>query len=609
MNNVLKYCGIFCVLLIIPLCSQKTETVAKVGQSVITKEYFENRFKLSPQLKATGATAEKERYNFLYTLIAEKLWAEYALGKGLDTADFMKQSFEPIRKMYIRDALFRKEISEKVKITPIEILQTFSKLRYSLNVKFLFSEDSTEAFTFYLRLSSGESIDSMLKGRTENDYQPNGLEIAYTKSNDYILEEKLYGLKQPGDVLKPYKDKNGWFVFQLMGLIDNVSPENSAERLQKTAKELLEAKKTDSIYQVFYKKFFGGTRIETNGELFWSLHEKLLYLMTRDSSKRKDERFQAGMEYFDELSGMFGGDTLALPFLNLDNKPVILADFLTLFLFERFSINSLNAQHLSVILNNRVKFIIEQELLYREAVKRGMDKLPEVKNDITMWRDYYLAAKGREEYTKSITITDEEVENFYKDLRQKDAGQVFVNLREIETDSLEHIQEILEQTKNGVSFEELAKKYNQSENTRQTNGETGLKRAEELGDIGYIAKALRTGEIYGPLRIRERYVIFKVLEKKVDSTGVPEFDSVKSALRSRVLEEKRRKEIDIYTASLADRAGVKIFPEVMAESTAENLQMILFRFMGFGGRIVAFPVTSPNYQWIEQWKQKPPLLP
>jgi len=107
----------FIVLLTVStLFAQKEQPVAKAGSSVITLEYFENRYKLSPQLSVTGQTKEKDRYNFLYTLIAEKLWAEYAREKGLDTAALMKRSFEPLKKMYLRDALFRKEIAEKVKI-------------------------------------------------------------------------------------------------------------------------------------------------------------------------------------------------------------------------------------------------------------------------------------------------------------------------------------------------------------------------------------------------------------------------------------------------------------------------------------------------------------
>lgn len=600
----------FLVLLsVLSLFAQKEQPVAKAGSSVITLEYFENRYKLSPQLSVTGQTKEKDRYNFLYTLIAEKLWAEYAREKGLDTSALLKRSFEPLKKMYLRDALFRKEIAEKVKITPVELLQTFSKLRFTLNVKFLFTEDSTEALSFYLLLNSGTPIDSLLQGRTEYEYQKDGLDIAFTKSNDAALEEKLYGLKQPGEVLKPYKDKNGWFVFQLMGLKDNLSQENTAERIQKTAKELLEVKKTDSIYQVFYKKFFGGMKVETNGDLFWSFHAKLIYLMSRDSLNRKDERFQAGLEYLDEISGMFGKDTLGMPFLKIGNKPVLLSEFLILFLFERFSTASIEPQHLSIILNNRVKFIIEQELLYREALKRGMDKLPETANEIAMWREHYLAAKGKEVFHSGITVTEDDAQELYRRLSESNTGTVSVNLREIETDSLIYIQKVLERIKKGESFDELAKIYNKSERTKNSGGETGLVPAEELGDIGYVAKALNKGDIYGPLRINERYVIFYVIEKQIDSSAMPAFDSVKSAMMTAALREKKQKETDAYTAKMAETKGVTINSDVMKKSDAENLQMILFRFMGFGGRIVAFPVTAPDFRWTEEWKNKPPLLP
>lgn len=590
------------------LFAQKNDPAARVGSGVITKEYFENRFKLSPQLsRPPGMTAEKERYNFLYTLIAEKLWSRHASELGLDTADHMRRNFLPLERMYIRDALWQQEIASKVNVSPVEILRTFAKIRYSLITKFIFTADSVEALSVYYRLSTGESIDSLLAGRPEADFQNQGFEISYTKSNNAELEEKLYTLKTPGEVLKPYRDQEGWFVFQLIALKDNISAENTAEKMQKTAQDLATSLKTDSVYQEFYKKFFSGISVESNGELFWSLHSKIIYIMTRDSSKRKDNRYSVGPEYLDELEQAFGADSLRLPFLTLGARSVSFSDFLVWFLFERFSVSTLDPRTIGAFMQNRVKFLIEQDLLYHEGLRRGLDKDPEVHEEITMWRDYYLAMKAKELYTDSISINPDEVEGYYREISSNPQTSVKVSLAQIITDSLEVVQSVLDALKNGAEFTALANSFQNSSSADVLINE--LAEAESLGDVGYVAKVLNKGDVYGPLRINERYILFKVLEKISDTIPPSGFTEVKEKLTPAVLKKKRDTALDKKTASLAERYGVQINEQYMNSVQVENLKMFLFRFMGFGGRIVAFPVTPPYSRWTDQWKQKPQSLP
>lgn len=604
---------IYIFLFFLAVCSgvlfaQNVEPAATVGGSAITREYFENRFKLSPQLtRLPGVSAEKERYNFLYTLIAEKLWSRHASEMGLDTAAHMRRNFLPLERMYIRDALWQQEIASKVTVTPVEILQTFSKIRYSLITKFIFTSDSVEALSFYYRLSTGEPIDSLLLGRPEADFQRDGFEIAYTRSNDAVLEEKLYTLKNPGDVLKPHKDKEGWFVFQLLGVKDNISAENTAEKMQKTAKDLITSIKTDSVYQAFYKKFFPGISVESDGDLFWSLHAKVIYIMTRDSSKRKDNRYSVGMEYLDELEKSFGADSLRLPFLTLGKRTVPFSDFLTWFLFERFSVSTLDPRTIGVFMQDRVKFIIEQDLLYHEGLRRGLDKNPRVHEEITMWKEYYLAMKARELYTDSITISGDDVQEYYRDISSNPQTSVKVALAQLITDSLEVVQSVLDAVKNSMDFVSVIQDLE-----KKGSGDAlinDLAEAESLGDVGYVAKVLNKGDVYGPLRIKERYILFKVLDKQADTIPPAGFDEVKEKLTPAVLKKKRDTALDKQTAALADRYGVQINESYMNSADVENLKMFIFRFMGFGGRIAAFPVTPPYSRWTDEWKQKPQSLP
>ena len=75
--------------------------------------------------------------NFLFSLIAEKLWALESINRGMDTTDVIKFTTESFTKMFVRDALFKKEIQEKSIASDQEVLEGLNKSTSKLYVNFL----------------------------------------------------------------------------------------------------------------------------------------------------------------------------------------------------------------------------------------------------------------------------------------------------------------------------------------------------------------------------------------------------------------------------------------------------------------------------------------
>jgi len=57
-------------------------------------------------------------------------------------------------------------------------------------------------------------------------------------------------------------------------------------------------------------------------------------------------------------------------------------------------------------------------------------------------------------------------------------------------------------------------------------------------------------------------------------------------------------------AEYAEKYNVTINEDLLKSLNLQNTQMIVFRYMGFGGRILAFPYSSPFFKWKEKWEQK-----
>jgi len=107
--------AIFLVILMISnVFAQESDVIAEANNSKITSDEFLKRFELTPRVRSS-ANIDTQKTHFLYTLIAEKLWAEEARSQNLDTMDSYKYYISNLEKLLVRDALFKREIEEKVR--------------------------------------------------------------------------------------------------------------------------------------------------------------------------------------------------------------------------------------------------------------------------------------------------------------------------------------------------------------------------------------------------------------------------------------------------------------------------------------------------------------
>lgn len=89
------------------------QVLAKVGDEEITIAEFKQRFELVPQVNQNKKSLEARKAELLYTIIAEKLWAQEAEELGLDTSEVVQLTFKNIEKRYVRDALYKKKLKAK----------------------------------------------------------------------------------------------------------------------------------------------------------------------------------------------------------------------------------------------------------------------------------------------------------------------------------------------------------------------------------------------------------------------------------------------------------------------------------------------------------------
>jgi parvulin-like peptidyl-prolyl isomerase len=582
--------------------------LVKIGSSGITAEEFQQRFELIPQLTAgVKKDLAQKKNDLLFSLIAEKLWANEAEELKLDTSDIMQTTFKTIEKMFVRDALYKIEVTDKIKLSDEKKLEGLKRIYFNLDLDVLHFNDSVSAAKVYKLIKNGVTFDSA-KIISRSTLQ--SVQIKYGELKESI-EDILYGLKE-GDFTTPVKSSSGWLIFKLLKKEPAVF-ENRDQALIKV-EAIIKQRKTDKYYDEFYRKFFGSRKVETDGILFWSIADKITALLSEkkiSNSIPDNENVYLDVNDLLKIEMELGSDTLKISFIKFDKDPVSVKQFLRQFIFEGFYSANVKPDIVAAKLNSRVRTFIEQELLAREGYNRGLQNLPEVKSSISMWRDNYLAKIFKNMLVDSVKITDEEIHDYYSNRNGiRDSSFMEVNILEILTDSLEVIESVLSDLEKGADFRKLASAHTKRSWTRNNGGEFGFFPITMYGDIGRIAAQMNIGDIYGPIKLPEGYSVFKLIDKRksVVDTALS-FKKSKEDIRKNLTYKKLSDFFIDYTVKLANKYGVAINEQLLNTISVSDLNVFVYRYMGFGGRINAVPMALPFTEWVLPWKESKKLLP
>ena len=587
-----------------------------MGNLTIDDQEFLERYEMTPGFnRHRKSTIESQKIEFLFSLIAEKLWALEAMNRGMDTTTVMKFTTESFTKMFVRDFLFKKEIQEKSTVSDQEVFNGLQKSKSKLYVNFLFSNDLQEITFLDKLLKDGISFDSILAESPEKDEQLTRIEIVFGQMDEGV-EEILYNLKV-GEFTQPILTPEGWYIFKLLNRSDQLMDGNtSTEDALKNVRKTLEARKLISNQKEFYADFFRDKKVDVNPELFELLAKNIstLFEYKKKNYQIKDDEL-INLEPKDvlKMEDVFGTTLLNTNFILFEDEPISFGKYLRMLIFDGFNATGYKLNFIRASLDTRVRKDIEKEFLYREGKNLGYDNLPEIKKEVETWRENYLFQGLKDKFRDSVQVTEEEVFNYYQRNHEPEWIPMQVNIIEILTDSLEIVQKIFDELKTGANFKNLSNLYNKREWIKKSGGEYGLFPVTQHGEIGRIASTMNIDDIYGPLKLDEGYSIFKLIDKQ-ESKTIPAqpFEKFKDKYKQDLIYQKQHKKITDFTYGLSVKYGVILNLDLLEQIKVTTLPSFGIRYLGFGGKMTAVPLIAPNVDWAEQWiknQQQPQVNP
>ncbi len=607
---------IFLLLIIVSFANaQKSddEIIAEIGPIKITAGEFKKRYEMVPHVgRQIEGRENRLKAETLYSIISEKLWALEAEDLGFDSTDVMNYTFRAVEDMHLRDALYQKEIKSKLSKEPAKYSEARKRALVYLNTSFIFAKEKNEIDRLYEEIKDGASFDSLLSLRGESLLQKDGAYQIHFGQMAELAEDSVYGLSV-GEFSSPLKSEDGWYIFKLISVEQEIIEDDKQIRnMEKNIRRVVEGREENNVFQDYYRSFFPGHKVQTNGDLFWSFSNKVIFAL---KSRKKLSEIEDGKSVhleagdFYKIKDQYSADSLNMIFIQFKKDPITLRQFLFSFAFEGFYSTSVNSDIIRGQLNARVKRFIEHELLAQEANRQNLKDNIEVKNDIEMWREYYLGTLYKQTLFDSSNVTDTEVLNYYNKKKSSENTETQVKVIEIYTDSLEVIEKVFSEIEQEIDFKVIAKKYS-NRLSGNSNINVEFFPITSRGEIGRIAGTLSIGEVYGPIEFEGEYVVFKVINKKATKEKIPNsFDEIKDEFKRQLKADKIRSKMIENTVKLANKYGVKVNENILYNMDVINYNMMVYRYMGFGGRLLAVPLTPNFIEWVEPWQRSQSELP
>ncbi len=207
--------------------------------------------------------------------------------------------------------------------------------------------------------------------------------------------------------------------------------------------------------------------------------------------------------------------------------------------------------------------LLQQQVLVQEALKEKMDQDGKIIEALKAFRDTLLAQAIVEKITANITVSDQELKDFYTQNQKDLVGQTQWHVKEIIVDTEEKARAILVELNQGASFEEIAQAKSIGKTAAQ-GGDLGMIETFEGKErMGQIVSALDVGAVSGLFQGPQGFYIVKLVDKK--EGDIPSLDEIREDLKNYMLMMKQQQAVFDVLGRVQEEAEIYINEKLLEE--------------------------------------------
>ncbi|MFH1195695.1 MAG: hypothetical protein V1720_08265 [bacterium] len=386
--------------------------VAKVGSRIITTEEFVNSYEYGP---AFYKRSEDSKKVFLDDLIREKLLAQDACSRGLDTTIDVRNTLQAFMDDIATEEMFKKEILSQVTYTPEEVDTVAKQKLIDVEVRWLYSNSKEEISRLNDSLKAGISFEKLFN-RQIND-------TVYTEDRLLNTTRYLLGMKNPllgkiidtmkvGSYSLPISVDNGWYIIELKNFSYRlISSETEQNKITEEAQQAVIKTKSDLLSD----KYVHGLMLSNNPVIKRKPFQILRSYLA--GSELPDEKYKEWL--FDEkllsalkdYEGIKENDYPGIVIVELTDSKITLGEYLNWFRLrsQYIKLDKRSFAQYSRSLEQTIWQMVRDHLLAKSARSKGYYENWNVKKQAQFWLDKILYATVKNETINSILIENKEI--------------------------------------------------------------------------------------------------------------------------------------------------------------------------------------------------------
>lgn len=380
------------------------------------------------------------------------------------------------------------------------------------------------------RIKAGEPFEKIAKETSiDNSTKDIGGELGYIRRGMTVkpFEDALFSGNK-GDLLGPIKTEYGFHLI----LIKDIQ-QATEEEFEKNKDQIFKTMKLEQEKSAIEKVSF-----ELRKKYPLKVYEETLSSDRTTEVKEGDEKMVAGE---------------------------VVSEKITLKELKEFMRDVLNVSGEGHSLGVKTKtsfleILADDKRILKEAKKEDLQKTKEFKLYLNDKLEDELYFYYKNKFLKNYKINDEELQNFYEEEKEKFKNISKIYIEQVICSDFSSATKGVDLAKKGVSLKEIYEKYGDKEATG--NWDVGFVNFDLLKNV-FNPTAIQSiqngkdGEIIGPLKIEEGFIILKIKQKEYQ--GYKRFEEVKEKLKESYLLSKGDEIFDIFVEGLLSKTKVEVY--------------------------------------------------
>ncbi len=201
--------------------------------------------------------------------------------------------------------------------------------------------------------------------------------------------------------------------------------------------------------------------------------------------------------------------------------------------------------------------LIEEKLLIQEMKREGVKEDEDIKRKVERYKEALLLEKFLKEKFSKISVTDDEIKKYYENNKDEFKKPETYKLSYIFVKDEDKLKKVVNELKNGTSFEKVASLYSDDEETRKNKGFLGEVSIDELSEpYRSVISKLKVGEYSDPIKVENGYQIIRIDEKIPEK--IVTLEEVKDKIREKLLSEKQQSALENFIKELKSKSKIEV---------------------------------------------------